>query len=290
MRDVEGDPGLEPTARCGPRGPYVGAEPLAEGARFAREATLDELLRELSAGFGRQHWWPAQTPFEVLAGAVLVQNTAWRNVEHALRGLARSVGIAPAAILSARAEDVLAAIRPSGTYRVKYERLCAVARWYLDAGGLAALRERPLEPLRRELLGVRGIGPETADAILCYAAARPTFVVDTYARRVVSRHGLAAADLGYEELRRWFQERLEPEVAVYQEAHALFVRAGYDHCKPRAACETCPATTPDPGSRPGTERGSRGVESDAWGAPGPRAGSASDAPGTGSGRRRRGTQ
>ncbi len=245
MRNLPGDPGLEPTPLRGPEGPYVGVEPPPGGvARFARDARLDALLGELHAGFGPQRWWPARTPFEVVAGAVLVQNTAWRNVERALAGLDRAIGTTPADVLRAPREEVLAAIRPSGTYRVKYARLCAVSRWYLEVGGLAALRERPLEELRRELLAVHGVGPETADAILCYAAGRRTFVVDAYARRVTSRHGLVDAGGSYAALRAWFQERLEPDLLVYQEAHALFVRGATGPCRPAPDCAGCPATAP----------------------------------------------
>jgi endonuclease-3 related protein len=202
------------------------------------------VLQELHRAFGPQRWWPARTPFEVVVGAVLTQNTAWRNVERALANLAELGALTPARLLRCDEERLRAALRPSGYYNAKLARLQAVSRWYLDAGGLAALRERPLEPLREELLGVFGVGPETADSILCYAAGRRTAVVDTYTRRLLSRHGLQDAGAPYETLRAWLTEHLRPSQWIFEEFHALVVRAGYDHCKPTARCETCPVTTP----------------------------------------------
>jgi len=211
---------------------------------MARERGLDRVLMELAAGFGWQRWWPARTPFEVIVGAVLTQNTAWRNVERALASLAARTPLTPARLLALEEEELALAIRSSGYYRSKARKLRAVCAWYLDCGGLAALRGRRLEPLRRELLGVHGVGPETADSILCYAAGRRTAVVDAYTRRILGRHGLAPAEAPYEELRAWLAERLVPSQFVFEEFHALCVRAGYEHCKPTALCEGCPATTP----------------------------------------------
>jgi len=205
---------------------------------------LDTLLRELARGFGPQRWWPAATPFEVIVGAILTQNTAWKNVEQALANLRRQGWTTPARLLDADEEALRRALVPSGYFNAKARKLRAISQWYLSAGGLAALRERPLEPLRAELLGVWGVGPETADSILCYAAGRRTAVVDAYTRRILSRHALARADAPYEELRGWLQARLVRSQWVYEEFHALFVRAGYDNCKPTAACDDCPASTP----------------------------------------------
>jgi endonuclease-3 related protein len=221
---------------------------------MAEHARLDRLLMELHRGFGFRNWWPAETPFEVIAGAILTQNTAWSNVEKALSGLKALGPLSPGRILATREERLARAIRSSGYYRVKAKKLLAVSRWYLAAGGLAALRERPLGGLREELLGVWGVGPETADSILCYAAGRRTAVVDAYTRRVLSRHGFLAYGAPYEVIRRWLGERLVPSQFVYEEFHALLVRAGYENCKPSPACQACPATTPRAlraaGSRP----------------------------------------
>ena len=242
------DLGLVPVRAHGPGGPYVGTRPDGQPS-FAREPALDALLQELHRGFGPQYWWPAETPFEVIVGAVLTQNTTWRNAELALTELRRRAALTPEALLGLGPIELGRAIRSSGTYKVKAERLGKVSLWYRAAGGLTALRERPLGPLREELLGVFGVGPETADSILCYAAGRRTVVVDTYARRLLGRHGFVPAGVPYEELRRWLMDRLVDSQWVYEEFHALCVRTGYDHCKPDPRCEACPATTP--GSRVG---------------------------------------
>jgi endonuclease-3 related protein len=211
---------------------------------MARSARLARLLDELRAGFGPMHWWPAHTPFEVVVGAILTQNTAWANVERALARLRELEALSPARLLALPREELAQAIRSSGYYNAKAVKLAAISEWYLRAGGLAALRERPLGPLREELLAVHGVGPETADSILCYAAGRPTAVVDAYTRRILSRHGFLPADAPYERIRAWLEQRLTPSQWVYEEFHALFVRAGYHNCKPSPACAQCPATTP----------------------------------------------
>lgn len=245
--DIAGDPGLEPTPHVSPRGPFVGTPPPARAPRrWAEEPALDALLGELERGFGPQRWWPAATPFEVIAGAILTQNTAWRNVERALANLRALGWLTPARLLAAPDEELRRALVPSGYFNAKARKLQAISAWYLEVGGLAPLCERPLEPLRADLLGVWGVGPETADSILCYAAGRRTAVVDAYARRVLSRHGLARADAPYEELRVWLQARLARSQWVFEESHALFVRAGYDNCKPAPDCAGCPVTAPEP--------------------------------------------
>lgn len=245
MRDLPDDPGLEPTRLVSPRGPFVGTPPPASPpGRWAEHARLDRLIRELALAFGYQHWWPGKTPFEVIVGAILTQNTAWTNVEKALARLDALGPITPARLLALEPELLRQALVPSGYFNAKARKLVAISHWYLAAGGLVALRERPLGPLREELLEVHGVGPETADSILCYAAGRRTCVVDAYTRRLLGRHGLVDGAAPYETLRRWLEERLVDDPFVYEEFHALAVRVGYDHCKPSPACESCPATTP----------------------------------------------
>jgi endonuclease-3 related protein len=244
--DARVDPGLAPTTLTGPDGPRVGTPFRFPLRRFSREPGLERVMQMLQRGFGPQAWWPARTPFEVVLGAVLTQNTRWRNVELALERLRRARRTTPARILACEADELAELVRPAGTFRVKARRLRAVSRWYLDQGGLRALSERPLDEVRDALLGVTGIGPETADSILCYAAGRPTPVVDAYARRVLGRHGLVDPELPYEELRVWLRERLVRSQAVIEEFHALCVRAGADHCNPTPRCETCPVDTPAP--------------------------------------------
>lgn len=243
MNDIPGDPGLQPTALKNDLGPRVGA-PIRALRRFAHDPELDALLLELYHGFGPQAWWPAATPFEVIVGAILTQNTAWRNVELALATLKAMGELTPAALLAMPGAQLEEAIRSSGYYRAKARKLAAISNWYLEVGGLLALRERRLDPLRQELLGVFGVGPETADSILCYAASRRTVVVDVYTRRILARHGWLTGDEPYEEVRRWITERLVRSQLVFEEFHALCVRVGYGHCKPTPRCEECPATRP----------------------------------------------
>ncbi|MDF1800441.1 MAG: endonuclease [Planctomycetota bacterium] len=223
-------------------------------------------MLELSAGFGRRHWWPAASPFEVAVGAILTQNTAWRNVELALANL-RAVGALEPAVLLALPPSTEAAgqpkpgkpssgpsslealIRPSGFFRTKATKLRALTTWWLaqPGGAEATLATRPLADLRPELLAIHGVGPETADSILCYAGGRPVAIVDAYTRRVLARHHLVphAAKASYEELRAWLAARLAPDQLVREEFHALVVAAGYDNCKPTPNCATCPASDPD---------------------------------------------
>jgi endonuclease-3 related protein len=145
-------------------------------------------------------------------------------------------------------------VRSSGYWRAKARKLRALSAWYLEAGGLRRMAAAPLASLRTELLGVWGVGPETADSILCYAAGRRVAVVDAYTRRVLSRHGLVDAEAPYEELRGWIEERLVPSQAVHEEFHALCVRVGYRHCKPAPRCEGCAATAPDRARQEGRGR------------------------------------
>jgi len=243
-RELPGDPGLVRTTLATDGAPWVGTPGGRPVPRFARDAALDRVLCSLQARFGPQRWWPAETPFEVIVGAVLTQHTSWRNVRLALESLRALVPLTPATLASMEPDALARAIRPSGSYRVKARRLQSVSRWYLRVGGLAALARAPLESLRAGLLTVHGVGPETADAILCHAAGRATPVVDAYARRVLERHGLIPAGLPYERIRSELILGLEPSQVVFEEFHALCVRVGYDHCKPQPRCLTCPAPTP----------------------------------------------
>jgi len=233
------------TRLAGEHGPRVGTPRRGPLRRFARDPRLDRLLLELQRGFGPQRWWPAETPFEVAVGAVLTQNTAWTNVERAIARLRAARRLTPARILATEPAALEELVRPSGTFRAKARKLAALSRFWLDAGGLAALRRRRLPELRAALLAVHGIGPETADSILCYAVGKRSAVVDAYARRVLGRHGLVDGALPYEELRAWLHERLVDSQAVYEEFHALVVQAGKLACRREARCERCVATAPD---------------------------------------------
>lgn len=203
---------------------------------------LRAYYRSLHRHFGPAGWWPAETPFEIAVGAILTQNAAWTNVEKAIANLKRERLLSPKKILAASGETLETALRPSGYFRIKAQRLrnfCA----YLSENHGASLRRmarKPLDPLRGELLGVNGIGPETADDILLYACGKPVFVADAYTRRIFSRHGLVPPDIGYEALRAFFEDHLPADIELFQEYHALIVCTGKDFCRPSPRCEKCP--------------------------------------------------
>ena len=204
---------------------------------------LDAIYRRLYGAFGPQHWWPGETPFEVMVGAVLTQNTNWLNVERAIAKL-KAAGLMTPAKLTGCPESLLARlIRPAGYFNVKARRLRHFMQW-LEArtgdGSVAAFRGISTSRLRQELLGVHGVGPETADSILLYALRRKVFVVDAYTRRFLSRHGLIAPDASYDEVRRMFEERLPRSTRLYNEYHALIVRLGKEVCRPQPRCDVCP--------------------------------------------------
>ena len=206
----------------------------------ARSPSL--VYRRLRARFGHAGWWPGESPFEVCVGAILVQNTSWSNVEKALAVL-RSRGMLTFAALDRLSAGQLAPlIRASGCFRVKARRV----RAFLDFlgsqfGGRAAAmsHENPLA-LRAALLEVPGIGRETADSIVLYAAGLPLFVVDAYTRRVLARLGLIAGDEPYDEIQGFLMQRLPRDAALYNDFHAQLVRLGKQACRPRPRCGACP--------------------------------------------------
>jgi len=205
-------------------------------------ALLRDFYRHLMDHFGPTGWWPGDTPFEIAIGAILTQNTAWTNVEKAIAELKRRRALAPRRILQMPVKAFEEAIRASGYFRVKARRVTSFCQYLVDnhGGSVRRMAKRPLEELRRELLQVHGIGPETADDILLYACEKPVFVVDAYTRRILSRHGIVAPDIGYETLRAHFEDRLAPDVHVFKEYHGLIVYTGKDYCKSRPNCQECP--------------------------------------------------
>jgi len=211
-----------------------------------RSPSLRAIYRRLVRHFGPAGWWPGETPFEVCLGAILVQNTSWTNVERALecvRGAGRLSFEGLSALSAAR---MAALIRPSGTFRVKAARV----RAFLDflgssyGGRVEAMRAEDPWVLRRRLLGVHGIGPETADSIALYAAGQPLFVVDAYTRRAFTRLGLLPSGaLRYDEVQRFFMDRLPRDAALFNDYHAQIVRLGKEICRPRPRCGACPLET-----------------------------------------------
>jgi endonuclease III related protein len=203
---------------------------------------LREYFDTLFAAHGPQHWWPGRTPFEVIVGAILTQNTSWTNVEPAIENLRRARLLYPRAIESVPFARLARLIRSSGYFRQKAKKLKAFVR-FLRAeygGSLAAMFRAPTPALREQLLAVHGIGPETADSILLYAGGHPVFVVDAYARRILERHTLAEPKHSYEDLRRLFEGSLSPDAALYNEFHALIVHTGKHYCRARdPRCNEC---------------------------------------------------
>jgi len=200
------------------------------------------LFDRLHAHFGPRHWWPADTPFEVIVGAILTQNTAWKNVEKALENL-KALGSLTPAFLRAMPETVLKeAIRPAGYYNQKAKKLLAFLRFLYEEhnGDLSHLFALDTDDLRAGLLSVSGIGPETADSIVLYAAERPVFVVDRYTVRILSRHAFLPEETTYPEAQRFLMDRLPEDVPLYNEFHALFVALGNRFCRPRPLCDGCP--------------------------------------------------
>lgn len=198
-----------------------------------------EVYEKLFSAYGPRRWWPGDSAFEIMVGAVLTQNTAWINVEKAIANLKRARMLSAKAIIETDPRRLAKLIRPSGYFNVKAKRLRALCRWVVAEGGLRHLARMSTEELRRALLAVHGIGPETADDILLYAFERPVFVIDAYTRRVFMRLGAIEGREPYETLRRAFEASLGENVPLYNEYHALIVRHGKETCRKRPLCHGC---------------------------------------------------
>ena len=200
------------------------------------------MYRRLLECFGPQHWWPAETRFEVIIGAVLTQNTNWGNVEKAIERM-RSAGCLEPAVLRELPEDRLAfLIKPAGYFNIKARRLKNFIRFFFSEynGSVSEMKKERVDILRRKLLNVNGIGPETADSILLYALDKPIFVVDAYTRRLLLRHGIISSDASYDDIQKVFMLHLDRSVRMFNEYHALIVRLGKDYCKVKPLCDGCP--------------------------------------------------
>jgi endonuclease-3 related protein len=204
---------------------------------------LMAMYRALFRAYGPQHWWPGDTPFEVVVGAILTQNTAWSNVEQAIKNLKRERLLSPARLREVAPRRLALLIRPSGYFNIKANRLAHLLDFLAGRyrGSLARmLRDDPGE-LRKGLLLVNGIGPETADSIILYAAGKPVFVVDAYTKRIFTRHGLVSERAGYDDVQQLFMGSLPVDTGLFNEYHALLVKVGKRHCKKRAPkCPGCP--------------------------------------------------
>ena len=243
---------------------------------ITREEQIRKYYGTLFSAWGTQHWWPAETQFEVIVGAYLTQNTAWTNVERALANLRAAGALTVDGIRTIRLSRLERLVRPSGYFRQKAKRLKTFVA-FLDqkyASSLEKMFSESTIKLRHELLSLNGVGPETADSILLYAGNHPVFVVDAYTRRILDRHGIVPAKSDYEEIRDLFQNALAPVVReqrvvttalesgfrgashppsamstakrtalvqVYNEMHGLIVGVGKNHCgKSQPDCDRCP--------------------------------------------------
>jgi endonuclease-3 related protein len=200
------------------------------------------IYHRLHAAYGPQHWWPAGSPWEMITGAILTQSAAWTNVEKAIANLREAGLLTPEGIRTTAPDDLARLIYPSGYYNAKARKLKAFAQRLHDGyqGQLAALFALDLAALRAELLSIHGVGPETADSIILYAAGKPSFVIDAYTQRIACRAGLAEPSLKYHSLRDLFMASLPPDVSLFNEYHALLVRLAKESCRQRPLCQTCP--------------------------------------------------
>ncbi len=203
---------------------------------------LLSIYQQLFERYGPRCWWPAESPFEMAIGAILTQNTNWKNVEKAIANLRAAAALSAEAICRLDQEELERLIKPSGFFRQKAERLQLLASYLCRnyAGSLELLLQQPLEPLRQELLGLKGIGPETADSILLYAGGHPSFVIDAYTLRLFSRLGLFKSDEKYHRARDFFMQRLPEDPQLYNEYHALVVIHCKEHCRKQPLCAGCP--------------------------------------------------
>jgi endonuclease III related protein len=217
----------------------------AAGAAQAAPSYAD-LLRyyeAMSGALGPMHWWPAQTPFEVIVGAILTQSTAWGNVERAIANLRAAGMLTPTAMLRVRTARLAVLVRPSGYFRQKAKKLKAFVRFLHSeyGGSLERMFSTPTAELRERLLTVHGIGPETADSILLYAGNHPVFVVDAYTHRIFGRHGITDGKADYENVRAMVESSIPRRPELFNELHALIVNTGKTWCRKSAPrCEGCP--------------------------------------------------
>jgi len=211
-------------------------EPMAESH------ALFFIYRKLNTHFGDLHWWPADTSFEMILGAILTQNTAWQNVERAINNLKAHNLLEPELMYEIDRHVLEELIRPSGYFRIKTSRIKNFVSFLRNKydWSLKKMFQEDLWQLREKMLEINGIGKETADSILLYAGHRPVFVIDAYTKRILSRHGLVASNISYDELQKYFMRNLPVDVSLYNQYHALIVNAGKNYCRVVPACEKCP--------------------------------------------------
>jgi len=228
------------TSASGPR--TTSGQPRPSSRQPVASCLLPAFYETLFAAWGPQHWWPGDTPFEVMVGAILTQNTNWTNVEKAIGNLKAAGVLELHALLALSLERLAELIRPSGYFNVKARRLRSFLEFFVREtdGDERRWDDVPTLELRERMLAVNGVGRETVDSILLYALNRKIFVIDAYTRRLLKRHRLIRGEEDYDEIRALFESHLPADRALYNEYHALIVRAGKYHCKPTPKCEGCP--------------------------------------------------
>ncbi|HEY4715516.1 MAG TPA: endonuclease III domain-containing protein [bacterium] len=207
-----------------------------------RAERLTAVYDRLFNAFGTQHWWPGETPFEVMAGAILTQSTNWKNVEKAILNLKGAGVFDPDTMLAVPSARLALLIKSSGYFNQKTKKLKNYLEFFKDKynASVQKMKMEATATLREQLLGVKGIGKETADSILLYALEKPVFVVDAYTSRVLSRHNIISEDATYDELQELFMDNLPHDVKLFNEFHALFVKVGKGFCKKNPECDRCP--------------------------------------------------
>ncbi len=205
-----------------------------------RQALLN-IYHQLMVHYGPQYWWPAPEPFEIIVGAILTQSAAWGNVEKAIANLKSAGALSPSALRQLPLAELARIIHPCGYYNAKALKLKSFAHWlgehYND--NLGKLFAHDIDYLRQQLLSVHGIGPETADSIILYAANKPIFVIDAYTRRIINRIGLASVGNSYNAYQALFMDNLKADTRLFNEYHALLVRLAKEACRSRPFCPQC---------------------------------------------------
>lgn len=203
---------------------------------------LLKIYKIMYSTYGQQHWWPGETDFEVIVGAILTQNTNWTNVEKAINRLKEAELLTPEGIKDVEISELAELIRSSGYFNLKSKRLKSFISFLYDDfdGDLGKLFSMDLKTIRSKLLDVNGIGPETADSILLYAGGYPTFAIDTYTKRIFSRIGILREEHTYHQIQDYFMENLESDIQLFNEYHALIVKHAKEYCRTKPICQSCP--------------------------------------------------
>jgi endonuclease-3 related protein len=230
--------------------PFHFSNKIGYGQKSMKHLVTD-IYRTLYRVYGPRHWWPGDTAFEIMVGAILTQNTSWKNVEKAIQKLKKKKVLNPEGLHCLKKSQLASLIKSSGTFRIKADRLESFVNFLFEeyAGNLRKMRRERPETLRAKLLQINGIGPETADSILLYGLKKPVFVVDAYTRRILSRHGIVSEKTNYEEIQNLFTNHLPKDEKLFNEYHALIVHLGKNVCKKSPRCDKCPL---------------KGIEHSAW--------------------------